>query len=243
MESAEFSNILDEVDVILNVPKLKSDEITFLAGSIKNCLGLISPDSRKLISSYDNKFNYSQGIVDVYSYLKSKIALTVMDAIESIQGNDKSLNDSTYRSNFIIISRDGLSVDALAAHLTNHTVTSIPTNLIAWKNDLGFIEFNKFNIMGENPKDLICDDFEKTNLSGPINLKKRDDSFDASFVYEIIPKNSACVFCMNCVNSCPTGAIYFNSEKICVDKSKCIHCYTCKEFCPKGEFILRKISK
>ena len=42
-----------------------------------------------------------------------------------------------------------------------------------------------------------------------------------------------CFGCGTCVNSCPVGAIQFDSNgKAEIDEQKCIKCHTCESVCP-----------
>lgn len=240
LSSVEISDIIDEVDVIINVPKLKTHGITFLTGAIKNTFGLVSPEARKEIHFHEDKFDFSAGVVDVYSYLKPKIALTILDAIESMEGNEGPLNGETHKSNFFIIARDGLIVDVLASHITGHNITSIPTNLIAGNNKLGFISLDRINLLGDDINSVMCKDFKKNNLFDFVNPQKKDAGFGKEYFYRIIPRRKDCTKCGNCIMSCPTNAIRMTRSGIEIDASKCIYCYTCKELCSKKEFDLIK---
>ena len=41
-----------------------------------------------------------------------------------------------------------------------------------------------------------------------------------------------CVHCGTCINSCPTGALSFEGQKVVYNSTKCIHCDRCINVCP-----------
>lgn len=52
--------------------------------------------------------------------------------------------------------------------------------------------------------------------------------------FAVLYREKDCIRCGRCVKMCPAGALSFDREKICVDRTTCLHCGACVKACCTG---------
>lgn len=57
----------------------------------------------------------------------------------------------------------------------------------------------------------------------------------------VLLDSSKCIGCGNCVDACPMGAIFWDSERNKPDI--CVHCGYCVDYCPHEVLELREVEK
>lgn len=220
LERTDFSSVYFHADVVINLPKLKSHGITYITGAVKNLFGLVHMDERKYLHSKFSGDKFSDGIVDIYSFLKSKTLLHIMDAVVAMEGNEGPSYGPSVNVGYIIASTDGVSVDAVASELTGHASLSIPPTKIANKRGIGVGELNRINLFGVQ--------FEKTDFCKHSNYEiNRSSNLQTKFPFI----SSSCKKCLSCKSSCPVDAISIVEDRLVVDTHRCIKCYCCVENC------------
>ncbi len=128
----------------------------------------------------------------------------------------------------IIASDNGVSLDAVMAHMMGVKPRDIPMLRIAADRGLGEIDISKLEVDG--PLEVIEDfrmpqTFAGGFLGSMLNrfifpLLRTKPSFD--------PKR--CTKCKACFKVCPVKAISWDDGPV-LDKSKCISCFCCMESC------------
>ncbi|MGD1119449.1 MAG: 4Fe-4S binding protein [Dehalococcoidales bacterium] len=53
-------------------------------------------------------------------------------------------------------------------------------------------------------------------------------------------KLKSCILCLDCVNSCPQGAISFNGKWLTVEGDLCTGCANCVEACPQSVIYMNR---
>jgi len=240
VEKTDYLDIEPDLDLIVNVPKYKTHGISFFTGAIKNIFGTIHPEERKYIHSTDDKNKFCKGLCDVYKGVAHKVLVNVMDGIVSMQGDEGPTYGNTVNTGFLLISKDPVAIDSVACEIVGYAPNAMPTSIFGNKMGLGEIDLEriKTNI---DIKELKVAVFQKNSLFDYINTKKENKDFGKLYLFEV-KVNDNCVRCLNCLRSCPVGAIFQNENgSLGIDQKKCIHCYTCQEVCPNGGIDLVKI--
>ena len=80
-----ISKIVDEADVLINLPKFKTHSLTIFTGGIKNLYGVV-PDGlrRRFHRDYLRPEDFCQMLVDVYSITRPE--LTIIDGVMAMEG-------------------------------------------------------------------------------------------------------------------------------------------------------------
>ncbi len=118
-----------EVDAIINLPKLKTHNLTTLTLGVKNLFGLV-PGAIKI--SYHSKLHdrerFAQALVDIYTYARP--TLTLMDAIVGMEGNGPT--GGTPRAiGALVASSDTLACDTVSAALVGVDPLRVLTTAVA----------------------------------------------------------------------------------------------------------------
>lgn len=238
-----------EADVIISLPKLKTHELTFLTGAVKNFFGCVPSADRSKAHRLAKVEEFSQAVVDIYSVCKPGLA--IMDAIVAMEGEGPAAGDPTHLG-IILASLDCVSLDIVASQITGFKPQEILTSVNAMERGLGPQSLEEIKIKGENLRDVIKKDFKKPSayrsfvrrylrrLLTPLGIR----------LFRVYPKTdiSKCSKCHLCEEKCPVGAIQLNPYPI-FDYEKCIQCFTCHEFCPeeaiqiKRPWLVRQLQK
>lgn len=115
--------LLNENNIIVNVPKLKIMKIVKVTGSMKNMFGSISNKNKYLYHK-----NLNQTIVGINKSIK--VDLNVMDGIIALGKNPRKMN-------LIMASQDSFSLDWVAAQIAGYNPSSIGFLKLAKQEGLG----------------------------------------------------------------------------------------------------------
>ncbi|MHA2407374.1 MAG: DUF362 domain-containing protein [Candidatus Ranarchaeia archaeon] len=164
-EQIAFSHILFEPNTFVSthVPrryeKAGNESLMNLGSIIKNLLGLI-PDIKK----YRFHKQLPTTLLDIYEAIGG-IELAILDGTRTFLGYQKK--KTTVPSNFLLVGRDAFAVEAVGAYLVGFEPTEMPLLQEAQKRNLGEINLEKINIVGdiETPRKQILQVFETLSKS------------------------------------------------------------------------------
>lgn len=204
-----------EVNCVINLPKLKVHSITFLTGAVKNLFGCVEPQLRLLLHLQFGRAGFSHALADIYSVVKPKIALNIMDAVDAVEGGS-SLTGNKRRVGLILSSEDAVCLDVVSAVITGHNPSGLP--LISYASKKGAVyDIKNIRILGESLAGVVVKDFKKS------------EAVVRGRVLKLSINKDKCIMCGRCGENCPVGAI----KDYKIDDSKCISCFCCEEVCPE----------
>jgi uncharacterized protein (DUF362 family)/Pyruvate/2-oxoacid:ferredoxin oxidoreductase delta subunit len=235
-----ISNTALSFDLIINIPKLKTHELTLLTCGIKNMFGCV-PGLHKVNYHLEapTREEFSEALVDLFE--KIRPVVTIADAVTAMEGQGPS-NGKLRELGLIIASTDTIALDAVCSKIMCFEPLDIPTTRIAYRRKLGEADIEKIDILGEKLPEYK--DFEHpTKVSAMLNKMPAAFKFLLKPIINMIkvrPKinGKKCVKCMMCVRSCPAKAIDGKSFKI--NKNKCIMCFCCRELCKYNAVDLKE---
>jgi len=136
-------------DSIISIPRLKCHSQTLVSLSIKNQIGVLSPEDKKLFHRDD----LHQKIIDCNLGLQKKLKLAVMDATFGLEGQGPTFGNPV-KMELVLASNDFLALDRVSCEVMDHDVNSIPHLLLASRNNLGKINSEEIKIIGEKFEDV-----------------------------------------------------------------------------------------
>lgn len=230
---------------LINVPKLKTHEITTLTGAIKNLLGLLPKEERY--------FAHIKGLhgalYDIYKTIIPQI--NIMDAITIMDGNGPALGNPIDLK-LIIGSNDTLFLDVVACRILSINPKRVKHLSIALKNhnkknvylSQTVPESTKIEIQQPTRSKFylsIMDIFFAFNYYLYFPLFKTDMLPIRDKVIRQSPEITNCESCEICTAFCPFDAIDKDAETI--NHSYCKLCHWClaSETCKKKRINERKI--
>ena len=237
-ENLHISKIIDEVDGIINVAKLKTHSLVEMTLSVKNLYGLV-PGFRKAEyhKIYPSPQRFAKLIVELYSAIEHKLIFSIIDGIIGMDGNGPS-SGRVRKFELLALSDNAPALDfeiEKMAPLKSHS--PIVKELL--KRDL--VPQHDVKWLGEK-----IEHFE--NFKVPSNWYFY---LAPAFLTKILGKlvrvapdveDEKCIHCGDCMNSCPVGAISMEIGKTPprFDYKKCIRCLCCHEICPTKAIVFKK---
>ena len=236
MEQLHIAQPATSADVIINLPKLKTHNLTAYTGAIKNMFGVIPGFNKaNYHASSPLPRNFSSLLVDIYQSVMPK--LNIMDAVIGMEGHGPS-NGKPRKLGLIIASADGVALDAVGSFLIGFKPEQILTTAIAYKRKLGEMRLENIDICGCDHYQVRQKDWKKA-----VNLYSFL-AFPFLSQIKILPfiNQDKCTRCQVCVKSCPTKTINYDlkRKKVEINPKNCISCFCCHELCEFDAVNLRR---
>ncbi|MFQ6752301.1 MAG: DUF362 domain-containing protein [Clostridia bacterium] len=232
-KSLQLLDVINHVDMIINVGKIKIDANLGYCGACQNIFGLIPGEMKTLIKNRQIDLgDYNNYIIDMLEALNDKIVLNVLDGIVALE------NEETPR----MLSCIGLSTDpyALDASVIDILGIDYKDTILKQASERGFCEIDKpYRLVGEKIEKFIVEDFALSEFDTTTTLEskaERTKYFNAN-QRRVKIDSKICKGCGVCSKVCPTGAIMMKYDKFGelyaeVNYDKCIFCYKCHTACP-----------
>jgi uncharacterized protein (DUF362 family)/NAD-dependent dihydropyrimidine dehydrogenase PreA subunit len=225
--------------LVINVPKFKTHVLMGFTGAVKNILGIIPGRSKVQLHRFaPAKEDFSNVLVEVYS--RRVPEFTVMDAIEGIEGDGPTSRGEKREFGLLLISNDGVLVDATCTRLMGLDIEQILTNRYASRRGLGNTEAASIYLSGfKQLEDCVIEDFKLPASFAYSNTAVIKRWFELGQLNMSIDLR-ICTGCRRCLENCPVEAIQIRNNQLFIDKTKCIQCMCCLEICPLGAVEVSK---
>ncbi len=249
----EVSEAFENIDILINIPKLKTHSLTSYTGAVKNLLGTV-PGLKKgewhLKAS--SKETFSTMLIDLYTALKNSLQgleriIHIMDAIEGMEGEGPGPGGNPKHAGALIISEDPVALDFVAADIMKLDQEKIATTRIGTERGIGRSDYGSIDLRGEGIESFSRIRFKASSSdsrSGMLPVPFFPELIRSLTTNKPVPGEKRCTLCYQCKKICPAEAIspYRNSGKRVplFDYDKCIRCYCCMEICPEAAIRLKK---
>lgn len=231
----DLLGVLDHVDAVITVGKLKTHGLTTMTGCVKNLYGLV-PGTTKVEyhARYQDVSLFSDMLVDICECVKPCFA--ILDAIEGMEGEGPS-GGRPRKIGALIAGSNAHAVDAAAAQLIGLRPEQVTTLEAAKKRGL----LPEYTLAGDPIEPLLIRDFDI-----PMGLRRGSwvrlmNQLPQRFRPRPVFTHRRCDGCGVCMRSCPAKAISMDERRRPqVDIKACIRCYCCQELCPKTDIEVRR---
>ena len=226
-------SLLDEVDVVISVPKLKTHMLTKFTGATKILFGVVPGITKP---AYHLKFaeidRFCDMLLDVLGYVKP--SLSIMDGVVGIEGDGPGAGGTPKNAGLILASEDSIALDVVAISIIGMDLEDVPILKRAKERGLTSGDLSDINIVGEKVDDVKVKFKQPAAGGGMMNKLLSYKPFRGLLLWATVPYPSAnknCIKCGICRQNCPADAITI-TDKAHMNLSKCIRCYCCHELCP-----------
>lgn len=234
---------LKQVDLMINVGKLKTHSLTGLTGAVKNTYGCITGRHKtRFHLEHPLPSDFSRLIIDVY--LAVKPAFSILDAIVAMEGPGPR-RGKPRQVGLLLASPNAIALDNIAAAITGFKAGQVTTLAAAQELQLPGADLAAIKTRGLSLEECRIKDFDRGpaasgNLGGLLtrfpsawfrNLQERRRPFPYI-------NNNLCSSCGICSEHCPAQIIEFTEAMPNIALEDCIRCYCCAEFCPQGAIEL-----
>ena len=235
-----LTDALDGADVLINIPKFKTHELTLLSGAVKNLFGCV-PGRRKVefhLQAGNDPAMFAQLLADISQVVRPN--LSIMDGIVGMDGQGPAAGR---RRNFglILASSDAVALDAAACVVAGVDPLAVPTLRLASEQGVGVADPASIEIVGAQPEEVRIPDFLLpqegdllSRMPRPLHRLLRNQLVRSPV---FLPRR--CSGCRSCIETCPVHAITGEGNHLSVDYSECIRCYCCQEVCPEEAISVR----
>ena len=243
----KIASIVQEVDLIISLPKFKNHELVYFTGAIKNTLGLVPGFSKaKQHALHQDRRSFGEFLVDLNEAVTPDYFF--MDAVMGMEGPGPG-SGMPVKIGLLLGSTNPLVLDFTASKIAGYEPIVIPTSKTAFFRKKWLQAEEDIIYDGPDINTLIKKDFKKIPITGNRNIAlqfvmkriKPLRKLERRPVY--IHEN--CTGCLKCVKICPVNAIELHPAKknyIVLTDSKCIRCFCCSEVCAdKAVEIRRKV--
>jgi len=217
-----YSSLAAEVDIILNLAKLKTHSLTGLTLAVKNLFGLI-PGTLKVGFHRDFPVDNMLG-EQIYKYftLLGDKTMSIIDGILAHEGDGPS-KGTPVELGIVAASSDAVGLDIAVTRMIGLKDSFCLTTKAALEN-------------GYDESHIDIPETDVKLIKAPLSRRLYVPTFMKKFVAEQVyvkPRilNEPCIKCMLCMKSCPVDAISLVDKYPFVDKNKCIECFCCHEVC------------
>lgn len=257
------SRILDQVDLVISLPKFKTHTLTIISCAIKNLFGLVPG----YLKTYLHKVNptprqISEVLVDILEFVRP--ALTVVDAVVGLEGDGPGPSGTPRQVGLLIAGTNAVAVDTVCCYLMGIAPETVRMIELAHARGLGPMRVQEIEILGERLKEVVPPVFRLPRAALARSLSDRlswlikrisllrhvSDGVSKVIqpIFWIRPRFiENCIGCGECVSNCPVHAISLSNRKAMLNEQKCIECMCCVEVCPQkaielhGSFLARRL--
>ncbi|MBR3835390.1 MAG: DUF362 domain-containing protein [Clostridia bacterium] len=235
-------NIIKNADYIINLPKLKTHNITCITAGVKNIFGTI-PGLQKpaFHAKYPGVSDFSNMLVELAATVDADF--TIIDAVDIMEGNGPTNGKKRYLG-LTFSGKDVFGLDSFVAEILGVPKNQVPTITAAEKKGLITSDFTAVGDTDFRPDSpIVLPDLKMAESTGGKIVARLNTLFvklDSAVFMKYPQMNSKCIQCKKCVVTCPAKALSVKDKKIVLDKNKCIGCLCCDEVCPEGAVDIRK---
>jgi uncharacterized protein (DUF362 family)/NAD-dependent dihydropyrimidine dehydrogenase PreA subunit len=232
----KVAGIVNEVDLIISLPKFKNHELVYFTGAIKNTLGLVPGFIKaKQHALHQNRKSFAKFLVDLNEAVLPHFFL--MDGITGMEGQGPG-QGTPINTEVIIGSANPVALDIVATSIAGYDPLDIPTTSEAIYRGLWLRDKSDIIYDGPDLKSIIREDFKRIPLTHDRNISFKFISNRLKFLRKIERRpvfiHNNCTGCMECIQICPVDAISMHEDKenwVVLTDSKCIRCFCCSEVC------------
>ncbi len=227
--------VLDQVDKVISVSKLKTHGMMKFTGAVKNMYGIVPGLIKaEYHFQYPELKNFSNMLVDVSRY-KTPV-LSFMDGIVGMEGEGPSSGDLR-KVGAVIASSSPYALDAVACQLVKIDPLTVPTIQRSIERGLIQQDFSNILLKGVPLGEFGLEPFKTPEIVDVNFAKGRVPGFLEGPVNRVLlPRpvfeHDRCISCGDCKKVCPAQVIHFENKKPYADLKNCIRCFCCQELCP-----------
>lgn len=240
-----IASIVNQVDLIISLPKFKNHELVYFTGAIKNTLGLVPGFSKaKQHALHQDRSRFGEFLVDLNEAVTPQYFL--MDGIMGMEGPGPG-RGLPVEIGLLLGSTNPLVLDITASRIAGYEPMLIPTSRTAFFRKTWLMSEDDIIYDGPEINTILKNGFKKIPVSTTNNIALKFVMKRVKFLKKLERRpvfiHENCSGCQKCVNICPVQAILpLPSRKthIVLTDNKCIRCFCCSEVCTDNAVVIRR---
>lgn len=146
LKGIRITAFLDEVDMVINIPKVKCHQQMYFTGAMKGIFSLVTTYRRGLLhlrSGSDSVLG--EAILDIFNFVKPK--LSIFDGVYGLEGNGPGSGGEPKFAGFISCSQDAIALDYATMKLVG--LNPNKASLMKAAKRRGQLDENSVEILGD----------------------------------------------------------------------------------------------
>ncbi len=250
VKSFKLASALDDCDLVVNLPKLKTHRLATYTGAIKNLFGLLPGLAKSSMHlRFSDKIQFGTMLVDLGLSIKNSFHF--LDGIVAMQGEGPG-NGEPFPLGLVFASRDAAALDWVAASTIGYDPKKIPYLAEAIRRgghdpDAPKIDTGSYLVDKKRTKGFKLLPYTAQANASLSEIPHYLEPLAMRFLAERpIFDKERCIGCSACIRICPAEALELGRLKdgkyqVLIDDRACITCYCCHEVCPVGAIAIGKI--
>lgn len=233
-KSFRICEFVNQADVIINLPKLKTHGLTRFTGAVKNLFGVIPGLKKGEYHLKTTEVNFfCEMLLDLWQLINPD--LNIFDGVWGMEGEGPS-GGRPRKFNYIMAGESAVALDTVAAYLLGFdSLDSLALLKNAQKRGLPAV-FADLDLRGDELIPAEDVDIPAAGGESKVLGSKFPESLNnlANYLLRPRPKimTDICVGCARCAQSCPADTIRMEKGKAVIELGDCIRCFCCQELCP-----------
>ncbi|HNY99530.1 MAG TPA: DUF362 domain-containing protein [Rectinema sp.] len=240
LKNIPLTALLEKVDLVINLPKLKNHSLTTYTGAIKNLFGLIPGTAKSAMHlQYPAVIDFGEMLVDLALSIPN--CFTFMDAIIAMDGQGPG-SGTPYSLGIVLASMSVAKLDWIASQCVGYDPKNISYILDSMQRTLGSANVPEPSTYPLRVSEVEHSGFKRLPYTSKLgrrlsSIPRGLRSFAAKFIHlrPIFHKNK-CIGCSACITICPAKVLVLDrkngSNIIRINDKLCITCFCCHEVCP-----------
>ncbi len=241
----KIASIVNNVDLIISLPKFKNHELVYFTGAIKNNLGLVPGFSKaKQHALHQDRSRFGEFLVDLTEAITPSYFL--MDAIMGMEGPGPG-RGMPREIGLIIGSTNPLALDMTASRIAGYEPLIIPTSRTAFFRKKWLQSEEEIIYDGPEMNNIIVKGFTRVPVSTTNNIALKFIMTRIKILKKLERRpvfiHENCTGCRKCVNICPVSAIKPKTSDntfILLKDKVCIRCFCCSEVCTDNAVVIKR---
>jgi len=237
MKKVTLVDMINDVDKIICVAKLKTHAMMTYTGAVKNMFGMV-PGIAKAeyhfnIPDYDN---FADALIDIC--LAAEPVLSFMDGIVGMEGDGPAAGNPVH-TGAVIVSPSPYHLDLVACKLIGLAPKDVPMLKRMIARGMVDEEMLDTEFIGERLSNFKIRPYAAAETKGLMNVVGLPmPQFMKNFIMKYVQTRPVfqahlCNGCAICKEACPVDIVEIEDSKASVDYKNCIRCYCCQELCPR----------
>lgn len=229
------ANLALDADLLINLPKCKTHQMSLFTGAVKNMFGAIAPRERIRIHTLGTFRAVSEALADCFSACVPH--MSIMDAVVGMEGKGPS-HGTPREVGLILAAEDAVALDAVTQDIVGFAPHEVGTTTAAAQKGLGEGDLGHITVEGAAPAE-----FRTAFARPPGGIRRGFPGWVGPLVGRMfwvrpVVAPALCVRCGACAGICPGQAVTMRDHAE-IDYKKCLECFCCQEVCPAGAIDTR----
>ncbi|PKL45112.1 MAG: hypothetical protein CVV41_03205 [Candidatus Riflebacteria bacterium HGW-Riflebacteria-1] len=220
-----------DADLVINLPKMKTHNLTRITGAMKNLFGLLPGLAKaQWHKTFPRPVEFSNFITDLAKQLPC--GLTIMDAIEGMDGQGPA-GGRVVTPGALLAATSPVTVDLGFCGIVGLDPDTIPMLKRCREIGWGATSLDQIELTGEPIANLKMLDYRVPRLAPISFIPEFLLNFARRFFWAgpaLLP--DLCIKCGRCKKICPAAAIEIADTGAEFNRDRCISCFCCMEVCP-----------